>query len=157
MITIHLHLPGSPNDLDHGAYALSDGEAISLPSRYSAPGADATLHISNALAFDAFRWAVVHGYIEPENIRWRVHDRDVIYRGLINRFGVPTDENGKHYWPWKDPCNTMVEQILMAACRKSKAERLARGEYTLHVVRTDTPAENCKSNGEPKDGSSPAD
>lgn len=157
MITIHLHLPGSPNDLDHGAFALSDGEAISLPSRYCAPDADATLHISNEIAFDAFRWSVVHGYIQPDNIRWRAHDVDTVYRGLINRFGVPTDENGKQYWPWKSPGDNLAEQILMAACRKSKAEREARNKYPLHIVQSGEAAENCKSSGEPEDGSSPVD
>uniref|UniRef100_A0AB39CDI0 Uncharacterized protein n=1 Tax=Pseudomonas phage HRDY3 TaxID=3236930 RepID=A0AB39CDI0_9VIRU len=154
MITIHLYLPGSPNDLDHGAYALSDGEAISLPARYYAPEADVTLHLANEIAFDAFRLAVAQGHIEPTNIRWRVHSATEIFRGTINRFGVPCNEDGKQWQPWKSPGDHQVEEIMMAAYHKKKRERQDQPNGLLRLLSFGRD-KNCKSNGESEDGSSP--
>lgn len=153
VITLYLHLPGSP-DLEHGAYALSDGEAISLPSRYYGPDVDAKLHLSNELSFDAFRLAIVEGHIPHENIRWRAFDHNGRHVGTFNRFGVaqydPDEPRDKRPCLW--PSIQVTEAILYAAAKKSQAEKA--GRPPLNITRIRSSGENCKPEGSDNENSS---
>lgn len=144
MITVHLHLPGSHDEAEYAVYALSDGEALSLPSRYYAPDAHETIHIANEIAFDAFRLAITQEKISHENIRWRMHDAHGIQKGIFSKYGVPLTRAGEHA-RYKSPGNTVVEEILITTAQRSKHERMEKIR-TLEAQRQQLsePDDNCK-------------
>lgn len=145
MITLYLHLPGSP-DLEHGAYALSDSEAISLPARYYGPDTEAKIHLSNTLAFDAFRLAVALGHIPPENIRWRAFDDKGRHSGTINQYGVPRNDHADHdRWPCTDWHLKLSEEIILSTVHKRRAQQ--RERITPIITRIRRTEENCKPEG----------
>ena len=124
MITIHLHTPGSPSSVEYAVAALSDAEALNLPTTFLEPGLTTTLHLVNELAYDAFRLAVVQGHIAPESIRVRIHTKDTVLRGRINRFGVFVDKHDSQAdTRFHSAANHVIEEILMAASRRIRKER----------------------------------
>jgi hypothetical protein len=141
MITIHLHLPGSQDEQEYAVYALSDGEAVTLPSRYCAPDAHETIHFANEIAFNAFRLAVASDKISPTNIRWRAHTPEGVIKGRINEFGVPLTDDGERR-TFRSPGDTVIEELLITAAQKSKRIRMEK----LRVLeeQRDAHADNCK-------------
>jgi len=127
MITVHLHTPESPDVEEHAVAALSDAEAINLPSQYFECAAEPiALHLVNELAYDAFRLAVSNGHILPENIRVRIHLKNKIIKGRLNRFGVLIDPLDKTTnMNFRSACDSQVEQILTNACSRIRREREA--------------------------------
>ncbi len=104
--------------------ALSDAEALNLPTTFLEPGLTTTLHLVNELAYDAFRLAVVQGHIAPESIRVRIHTKDTVLRGRINRFGVFVDKHDSQAdMRFHSAANHVIEEILMAASRRLRKER----------------------------------
>jgi hypothetical protein len=144
VITVHLHLPGSNDEAEYAVYALSDGEALSLPLRYCVPDAHETIHIANEIAFDAFRLAIAQEKIDHTNIRWRMHDKDGIKKGVFSRFGVPLTRDGQHA-RFTSPGNHVVEQILITTAQKLKREKMEKLR-ALEEQRPQLalPADNCK-------------
>lgn len=153
MITIHYHLPGSNDEQEYAVYALSDGEAVSLPLRYCEPDAHETLHIVNEIAFDAFRLAVASDKINPANIRYRAHTSEGIIKGSFNEFGVPLKDvdDGMNF---KSPSCDLSEQTLMIACQKSKRRKMEKFRV-LQEQRDAHHASNCKGIEHVQESSTP--
>lgn len=145
MITVHLHLPGSNDEQEYAVYALSDGEAISLPSRYCEPDAHESIHVANEIAFDAFRLAVAQDKILHTNIRWRCHGPNGVTKGVFSRFGVPLTADGSRHGEYRSPGNELVDQILMTAAQKSKHEKMEKIRV-LEAQRAEPNVDNCKGN-----------
>ena len=158
MITIRLYLPGCTSE-DAGAFALSDGEAISLPALYyDQCDQNVVVPISNEIAFDAFRLAIAEGKIPHDKIRWRTYDADGVVRGTFSRFGVPMDATGTKQHHIYSPHNNTVEKILMTAVQKKKREQLENIREASPCViplpvLDPTPEQNCK--GKEHDDQSP--
>lgn len=153
MITIHLHLPGCPDEQEYAVYALSDGEAVSLPLRYCEPDAHDSIHFSNEIAFQAFRLAVAQDKILPANIRWRTHSAQGIQKGRFNEFGVPVDYEGKVTY-FFSPGDKLCEELLITACQKSKRRKMEK----LRVLeeQRDAIADNCKGKEHEEQSSPPS-
>jgi hypothetical protein len=145
VITIHLHLPGSQDEAEYAVYALSDGEALSLPSRYFAPDAHETIHIANEIAFDAFRLAITQEKISHTNIRWRMHDANGIQKGVFSEYGVPLTRDGKQHAQYHSPGNRVVEEILMTTSQRLRAIKLNKiRELEAQRPKISEPDDNCK-------------
>lgn len=153
MITIHYHLPGSPDVEEYAVNALSDSEAVSLPLRYCDPDAHERIDIVNELAFDAFRLAVASDKISPANIRYRAHTPKGIVKGTFNEFGVPLKDvdDGINF---ASPGCDLSEQILLIACQKSKRRRMEKLRV-LEAERDAAIAVNCKGIEHETEQSSP--
>lgn len=136
MITIHLHTPECPEVGEYAVNALSDAESVELPKQYYEI-TEASIHLVNELAYDAFRLAVSNGHILPENIRARIHLKDRIIKGRINRFGVLVDPHDKNTnMNFHSACDAQIEQILMNAAGRIRREREAALQRDIKLTVT---------------------